>query len=312
MKSPFCLYLIYLIVHIASSDPINNTNTTSSTAQPSTQPTIVTTLPPATPANKLATDCQLSKSSQHENKLLDILNKFKGEKYSFDDGEHQYYFTICAKSEKGGQTNEGFVQMNKKSNQTFVLGRLDDVDLEGASSFIRINYKNGDKYNRACAHSERNAVVYIVCDQNKVNPEFRMIEENNERDAGGCEYIFELLTPKICGLLNITTQPTQNNTNTTAAPSSNTGSKLGVVSIILIVVTSLLGVYFIVGTLYMRFVKRATGWDQIPNFGFWSTIGDGSADLCNFLCRCGNRTTEIHTYENINDRMSDDENLLNM
>ncbi|CAF0730628.1 unnamed protein product [Brachionus calyciflorus] len=311
MKLQICFLVIFLVVNSAQSDPIPSNSTTNSSDG-------TTTISPqtTTPSPKLATGCELSKSSQHEKQLLTKINQLKDKNFQFEDNEHKYFFSICSKAQNANQTNEALVQMNKKTNKTFVLGRLDDVDLESATNLIRISYNNGDNYANACNKNERNAVIYLICDRNKVNPEFRLIEENNNRD-NECAYIFELLTPEVCDLNTITTTLSpQQTTVTTSTEKISSGdkksNKLGVVPVILIVLFSLMGVYFIVGTLYMRFVKRASGWEQIPNFGFWSAIGDGSADLCNFLCRCGNRHTEIHTYENINDRLSDDENLLNM
>ncbi len=51
--------------------------------------------------------------------------------YAYSDDEHQYYFTVCSKSEKADDVDQGFVQINKATKRKFVLGRLDDVDLEG-------------------------------------------------------------------------------------------------------------------------------------------------------------------------------------
>ena len=42
-----------------------------------------------------------------------------------------YYFGVCTKAYNGSKDNEGLVQINKKTQQPYVIGRLADVDLEG-------------------------------------------------------------------------------------------------------------------------------------------------------------------------------------
>jgi hypothetical protein len=42
-----------------------------------------------------------------------------------------YYFTICSKADNALNDDEGFIQKNRESGKIFVLGRLNDIDLEG-------------------------------------------------------------------------------------------------------------------------------------------------------------------------------------
>ena len=60
------------------------------------------------------------------------------------------------------------IQINKKSNKPFIIGRLDDVDLEGSDLYIRITFKKGDNYGTVCNRTERNAVVTIMCNTQNV------------------------------------------------------------------------------------------------------------------------------------------------
>ncbi len=60
------------------------------------------------------------------------------------------------------------IQIRKNSTDKFVIGRLDDVDLEGSDLYIRITFKKGDKYNNACGKAERNAVITIMCNTRNV------------------------------------------------------------------------------------------------------------------------------------------------
>ena len=55
----------------------------------------------------------------------------KRKRYTWQDDEHLYYFGVCTKAYNGSKDNEGLVQINKKTQQPYVIGRLADVDLEG-------------------------------------------------------------------------------------------------------------------------------------------------------------------------------------
>lgn len=309
--------------------------------------------------------CNLGKGNGNETKLLDKVNVMKGRKYEWEDRDHKYYFSVCstASSTLTLGATDGIIQVNKESNNIFVLGRLNDVDLEGVENIIRMTYNDGDPYQRACNRNKRTAVIYFVCDPNQKQDEFTMIDENNDRDTDRCAYIFELKTNMTCNksqppstpaptsssstsssttttssskTTNQSTQTTASSSTSTpvtpvtkpsssssssssssvsstaasssSSPSSNKiSNKLGVIPIILISLTSVLAVYFIFGAIYQRYVNRARGWEQLPNYTLWLSLGS----RLNECCRFGNRTTQIHSYENINDRISDDENLLN-
>jgi len=118
------------------------------------------------------------------------------------------------------------------------------------------------------------------------------------------------------------TQPTKSNpassttainaNQTTTSSKSQTGSRLGFFSILIIVLTSVLFCYFVIGTLYNRFVNQTRGIEQIPNWQFWHSLGIKFQECSHFICRCGKKQSDIRAYDHINDQLSDDENLLNM
>lgn len=311
--------------------------------------------------------CSLAKSSKHEQELYQVLTKFAGLELTIDDDHHTYYLTICQKNKFGKDEHDSFVQINKETNNTIVIGRISDVDLEGTKNFMRLNLKNGDKYANACKKSERSAVIYFECAKKEDGEKFKMIEENNDRDED-CNYVFVINAFAMCtdspdeaiadknitiatttttspttttastvtttttttaSAANTTTTTTAANATTSATSNGTTSDKspqttkptddnkdkkksLGLFSVIFIIAISFGLVYMVMGTIYLRFVKRARGWEQIPNWPLWQAIGNKSADCCNTICRCGQRQSEVHSYENINDRESDDENLLNM
>ncbi len=79
-----------------------------------------------------AVECELKGSSPYEKKTLERLGALKGKKYSWKDTDgHDYYFGICTAAENSKETDEGLVQINRNTTNRFVIGRLDDVDLEG-------------------------------------------------------------------------------------------------------------------------------------------------------------------------------------
>lgn len=235
-------YLAYLAIFVlfqhAISDPVNNSTTS--------------TIPTTTKEIHHASECQLSESSKHEKKLLERLNQFKGRNFTWKDEEHIYFLTICSQAQNAKNPDEAFIQQQiKNDKKQWAIGRLNDVDLEGNDDFIRVSYKNGDAYAHSCNRTERNAVFYLICDPNKINPEFSMIEENNNR-PNECAYVFMLKTKDMCLQTNQTNTTTQTSsststtkamdTTTTSATNANSTStlpsekksKLGVLSIILI------------------------------------------------------------------------------
>lgn len=108
---------------------LSNNNLTSNSTQ--TPPSTIPAQPTLKP--EYVSECVLSKSSSYEKSLLEKVNTLKGEKYTWEDDDHQYFFSICSTAENAEEKDQGFIQMNKKQKKKFVLGRLNDVDLEGAS-----------------------------------------------------------------------------------------------------------------------------------------------------------------------------------
>lgn len=284
------------------------------TVKPTTTTTVVTTTTSTTAATtttqttkpSLASTCTLNQASTIEKGLLKTVLMLDKKQFTWEDSDHMYYFGVCTQAANAKNVNEAFVQINKKSNNSVVLGRLDDVDIEGfgtESPGIRVHYMHGDTYPNSCNKAERASVVYILCNPNNSSDLFEMIEENNDREGATCGYEFQLRTPLMCK--NTTTNETTQNVNK--------HTKWGFVSIVLLVILGVLFVYFLVGTIYKRYVQQARGIEQLPHHEIWQSLGLKSADCCNYVCRCGKRPSEIRNYEHISDRLSDDdENLLNM
>jgi len=90
------------------------------------------------------------------------------QRFTWSDSEHFYSFGLCTKATNATVEDEAMIQIRKNSTDKFVIGRLDDVDLEGSDLYIRITFKKGDKYNNACGKAERNAVITIMCNTRNV------------------------------------------------------------------------------------------------------------------------------------------------
>ena len=98
-------------------------------------------------------------------------------RFKTNDSDHTYFLTVCGQAEHSSSPDVGLMQINEKQGKTFIIGRLDDVDLEAVEDkqsnlrILRMVYKNGENYGNACARTQRNAVIYIACNSgsNQVN-----------------------------------------------------------------------------------------------------------------------------------------------
>lgn len=51
-----------------------------------------------------------------------------------------YYFSVCQTAENAKEKSAGLIQINTDTNQTYVIGRLNDVDLEGVGKFFLLSH----------------------------------------------------------------------------------------------------------------------------------------------------------------------------
>jgi hypothetical protein len=104
-------------------------STTSTTT--STTTTTTTTIFTTTHGVQLASTCTLNQASPFEKNLLTQVLALDKKKFTWEDKDHLYYFGVCTQADHAANVNEAFVQINKQTNVSLVLGRLDDVDIEG-------------------------------------------------------------------------------------------------------------------------------------------------------------------------------------
>jgi len=131
-------FISFAIIAILSNSAScqNNATTvpaTSSTASTttSTTTTTTTTISTTTHGVQLASTCTLNQASPFEKNLLTQVLALDKKKFTWEDKDHLYYFGVCTQADHAANVNEAFVQINKQTNVSLVLGRLDDVDIEG-------------------------------------------------------------------------------------------------------------------------------------------------------------------------------------
>ncbi len=131
-------FISFAIIAILSNSAScqNNATTvpaTSSTASTttSTTTTTTTTIFTTTHGVQLASTCTLNQASPFEKNLLTQVLALDKKKFTWEDKDHLYYFGVCTQADHAANVNEAFVQINKQTNVSLVLGRLDDVDIEG-------------------------------------------------------------------------------------------------------------------------------------------------------------------------------------
>jgi len=220
------------------------------------------------------------------------VSALKGHKFSCadpKDPKFQYEVGICVnlkKEDAGGMDSApGAIQIETKENEdersVHSLGQITHADFMAGTNWVKMEYREGDKYHSHCQQEGRRTVVLIVCQQYETQGHLQLLEENKNKTAE-CYYLFELSHSSVCSM----NQPTS----------------LGLGAIISIVFFVAVGVYLILGFLYQRFVVHAQGKEQIPHYPFWQDVGNLAADGCNVVFRSdGRRNSDGKQYRGIGD-----------
>jgi len=91
--------------------------------------------------------------------------------------------------------------------------------------------------------------------------------------TNGCQWVFTVNSAAVCALYPPLPPPTP-------TPGSSSSLSGGWIFIIILLIATF--VYCVGGVLYMKFRRQATGWDLIPNSGFWRELGSLIKDGCRF------------------------------
>ncbi|XP_060092764.1 cation-dependent mannose-6-phosphate receptor [Heteronotia binoei] len=211
--------------------------------------------------------------SKRELALLKRLEPLVNQSFTVesDDGKEKYSYTfrVCREVSTGGD-NSGLVQLNKNTQKSTVVGRINETHVASGTEWILLTYKGGESYGSHCGGEKRKAMVMIVCNPKTLAEGFHMMVEEREKTEE-CFYLFEMGSSVACSPVD--------------SPLSVGYSHLSVGSILLITFASLVAVYIVGGFLYQRLVVGAKGMEQFPHFAFWQDMGNLVADGCDFVCR---------------------------
>ncbi|XP_051720233.1 cation-dependent mannose-6-phosphate receptor [Ctenopharyngodon idella] len=221
-------------------------------------------------------NCKLISASESENNTLHFLEPLTNKNFTAKGQEkepYEYIFQMCG--DAGGKKNAGLVQKDK-DGKLVQIGSYSKTRATRGSDWVLLVYEGGEHYDSHCSKEARKAMIMISC-STSAEDKFSVILEDNQKQED-CYYLFELDTNAICPVIP---------------------SKLSAGSIFLIIVFSCLAVYLTGGFLYQRLVVGAKGVEQFPNYGFWSQIGNLSADGCDFVCRSRGNREEPPTYRGV-------------
>ncbi|CAF2414782.1 unnamed protein product [Rotaria sp. Silwood2] len=111
-------------------------------------------------------ECQFYKD-EHTKDIYEKMKKWEkfGKNFTVSNNGLTYFIGICS-SPNNSADDTAIIQ--KENNSSYVLGKLDQVNLVRGDEWILLTYKNGDPYEDACNNSARSASIIFVCGQNKV------------------------------------------------------------------------------------------------------------------------------------------------
>lgn len=204
---------------------------------------------------KLINDCSCKTS-----KGTVDLSKSKNE-FAIQDNSYNYKFKPCGivnECKVPGSTDTATVcQIPNGTSQGFDLGDSNTATFSGnpETNNLVLKYTTSvrqTQINIFCARNEEGKLVSV-----KENPI--------------TYYTFELQTRHAC----IGPEPEPQ-------PPSH---KISLGSVLLIIFFVVLGVYFIAGMVFLKFVRGAQGTEMIPNYDFWTSLPGYIKDGVLFTCR---------------------------
>lgn len=229
--------------------------------------------------------CKLAHESISERNVLSFLEPLTNQSFTAETKmgkeNYTYVFQVCGDAD--GMKNAGLVQRDMKGGQVRI-GNYNSTQAVKGSDWVLLIYLDGDRYNGYCSKEPRRALIMISCDRTKAAGQLTVVMEDRERETD-CFYLFELGSSAVCPVIE---------------------SKLSTGSILLIICISCLTVYVISGFLYQRLVVGAKGVDQFPNYGFWTEIGNLSADGCDLVCRSRGSREEPPAYRGVSTEPSEE------
>ncbi|OWA54368.1 hypothetical protein BV898_18772 [Hypsibius exemplaris] len=255
-------------------------------------------------------DCSFTPEQGTRKEQKDLMSKLnalsadiRNQKFTTEDGKFKYEFQLCPTE---GLANDfaGITQIQKSDGaKVAIVGRINETDMlvSARNDLFNLFYTKGDHYPNACAPvgakggGERHAIITIRCIPDQKEYFFDMLSESVADQEDLCIYAFEFLVPpgKWPGFFGNCSEAAAETSNPSArvgpAPAgTSSGSAvsptdaarhgLGTGSIILIIIAVPLLAFFIIGSIYKRFVVGAQGWEQVPFIDFWRRCGSLQSD----------------------------------
>ncbi|CAF1244840.1 unnamed protein product [Adineta ricciae] len=210
-------------------------------------------------------DCNFHADTQMQ-PIQEAMKKWKiyGTEMTVSNNEVTYSIGIC---KSPSNTTNYTAILQKGTNFSAVIGRLDSVNLVSGDGWIQLTYEKGDPYNNICDNVTRQASIMFICGTNMTTITIR--QQHTYTDMH-CNYMFQLQVPEMCPPAVIVEE----------------SKKLSGGAIFLIIVFSIAAAYLILGGIYMHVKRGARGLDRIPHLNMWRTFGGLAADGCDFCCRC--------------------------
>lgn len=229
--------------------------------------------------------CRLVHNHTSESKVLSVLEPLTNQNFTAKtkvaEEDYTYVFQVCGDAD--GMKDAGVVQRGKDGKQV-LIGNYTSAQAFRGTDWILLIYQGGEKYHDHCSKESRKAMIMISCDRSKAAGQLTVVLEDRVRETD-CFYLFEMDSSAVCPVIE---------------------SRLSTGSVLLIVCCCCLAVYLISGFLYQRLIVGAKGVEQFPNYGFWTELGNLSADGCDFVCRTRGSREEPPTYRGVSTEPSEE------
>lgn len=160
-----------------------------------------------------------------------------------------------------------------------VLGRFNNTRIRGGTDWVRMEFRDGDRYSGECNNSPRTAEVMITCDPSAKYGKLRILhEENTDASGSECYYLLELGSSYVC----------------------NAEQKSSAFVVLLKILFWGFVTYLVVGFFYNKFINKNP---RIPHSNFFKLQGNKAADLCDkfFRSSVDERYTGLNNDGIIND-----------
>jgi hypothetical protein len=75
--------------------------------------------------------CRLINDDEYEKSLIPLFLSLKNKQFHVSNDEYDFFLGICVTANNSDHSEVGLVQIDKKSGEKYVIGRLSDVTIEG-------------------------------------------------------------------------------------------------------------------------------------------------------------------------------------